>query len=689
MDDDVLGQVEREALVIRHRVDDVVVGLGGGLDTLAAFQRIAGDVDLDQLGLLEHARGFTHGGRAQRAGGGGERGDGAGPLALQRDEELSHALEQLGVGESPLSVGQEGQCDDGAGRDGGDRVDASHRAEGDSLGELATAPRGDAIVGVDPCLGHQLTEAEDFAELQVQPSVSFGEYLGSANQAGGVFFPLVASEQLPDVGAFLHEPFVADAHGDEDDVAVGDAQARVDEHVEQAELGRQEFSRSRPGALEEHLDGPAIAEDAAQVGVDDGGVEAVAAERAANEERATAAEDRAGGKEGEVVPRGDERKLQRVQVQHVRQQEVVDVTLVAWQQDQRSPLGGLTNALDAFLVHFQPGVQDVEDALNGLAHREDGFGIGGCLQLAQHAVGACGQQHTLGPAVACQLSNRLRELGAADDFVPHPVRGLAHGAENGAAFPLELAQQRVGAATDQGFLGLARVVAQEVAQGDGLARPEHHMLVVEQELDRESYPAGPVPRTEHEVRERRLEGFRPLGPNEHLRHEHDGSIHPMLQIEQRLDQGVALGGHGATPSVGSFLEDGGRAFEKQDRGTAVLDDLGQPLLRGVSVRIEQGLRPRLGEGFEHPHPEIVGETQARQPVPMRQVVERHEVEERKVPHHVYDRPSLRSVPRELQPRFVDLDVIEETAEGRLQDSVRVVGANEVPSGHGRQFWQGR
>ena len=59
---------------------------------------------------------------------------------------------------------------------------------------------------------------------------------------------------------------------------VGDAERGVDHHVEQADLGRQELAGARAAALEEELDGEAVAHEPADVGVDDGGVEPVAAE---------------------------------------------------------------------------------------------------------------------------------------------------------------------------------------------------------------------------------------------------------------------------------------------------------------------------------------------------------------------------------------------------------------------------
>src|SRR5579883_912337 len=86
---------------------------------------------------------------------------------------------------------------------------------------------------------------------------------------------------------------------------------------------RGELARARAAALEEELERPAVLDEASHVRVDDRGVEPVAGEAAADEERAGAAEDRPHREEVQVVAGGDEGLGQLVAIKDPREREVV------------------------------------------------------------------------------------------------------------------------------------------------------------------------------------------------------------------------------------------------------------------------------------------------------------------------------------------------------------------------------
>src|SRR5690606_40532132 len=108
------------------------------------------------------------------------------------------------------------------------------------------------------------------------------------------------------------------------DLLLGHREGGVDDHVEQAELGGQEFARAAAPALQEQLDGESVTDEASDVGVDDGGVEAVTLEAPADEEGASSSEDRPHRHEVQVVPGGDERQGQVPHVEEVAEDQVVD-----------------------------------------------------------------------------------------------------------------------------------------------------------------------------------------------------------------------------------------------------------------------------------------------------------------------------------------------------------------------------
>src|SRR5206468_1602051 len=78
---------------------------------------------------------------------------------------------------------------------------------------------------------------------------------------------------------------------------------------------------------------------------------------------------------------------------------------------------------------------------------------------------------------------------------------------------------------------------------------------------------------------------------------------------------------------------------------------------------------------------VVRELDLREREALRQVVERQEVDEREVPERIDDRPPRVRIANGGGPRFVDLDVLEETLIEPREKRVRLVG-DEGACAHG-------
>src|SRR3954466_5311247 len=104
-----------------------------------------------------------------------------------------------------------------------------------------------------------------------------------------------------DVRAPLDEAVVSNGHWDEEDFFVGHGEGSFDHHVEQPELGGEQFPGARAPPLQEELDRVPLADETANVGADHRSVETIAAELAPNEETSAAAKHQAERKERQVV----------------------------------------------------------------------------------------------------------------------------------------------------------------------------------------------------------------------------------------------------------------------------------------------------------------------------------------------------------------------------------------------------
>ena len=166
-------------------------------------------------------------------------------------------------------------------------------------------------------------------------------------------------------------------------------------------------------------------------------------EAPANEERAASAQQHADGPEAQVVARRDERRHHRVAVEHVAQDQVIDVALVAGQQDERRVTGGLAHALEPFfvehdaVVHLRPHpgeepMQQVDD--------EEALLRAEVLELLSGDVLGLRVGDPLFLGVALDVAAHPR---ASQELVLNAGRGLLHRAEDHGAVALHASKQRV------------------------------------------------------------------------------------------------------------------------------------------------------------------------------------------------------------------------------------------------------
>ena len=193
---------------------------------------------------------------------------------------------------------------------------------------------------------------------------------------------------------------------------------RVQGHLQQARARWQQPPGARTTALHEVLHRMAAAEDLVEVFGEHGGVYAVAAKAPPHEERPAATQQPADERHVQVVAGGDVGKHQALVVEHVGEQQIVDVRAVAGHVDQGVRLRDrrddvLAVYADAFVdAAPEPGQQPVEEAHRRIGH------VGGNRErrLAGPLLGRLAALAVA--AVAALRGDRRHHLGAVQNL-PH------------------------------------------------------------------------------------------------------------------------------------------------------------------------------------------------------------------------------------------------------------------------------
>src|SRR6185437_7661344 len=250
-----------------------------------------------------------------------------GKAAQQRPVEIDLALEVRFRKRLP----RHGEQDDGEQIDRGDRgggVDVAHDAAGEVIDgcgdprragvliERARAPA--ALVAVQN--GFQ---RDGLAEVDVHTPEALPELAERLHETEHRFLLLGLAGKLTDVGGAFENALVAEIHGQEDHRPGRIAEEAAHRHGEHPGLRLQQPARAAAAAFDEILDGVAARHDGGQVFHEDDGVEAVAAEFAADEEGAAHAQQPADDGEIEVDAGGNVRYRIAVDVDDVREQQII------------------------------------------------------------------------------------------------------------------------------------------------------------------------------------------------------------------------------------------------------------------------------------------------------------------------------------------------------------------------------
>ena len=366
-----------------------------------------------------------------------------------------------------------------------------HRIEPGGL--LVAAER--MVAPLRCALIEDVAEEDRLAEVDGHLAVAMAQHAEGAQQAEQAFLLLRLAGQLRLVAAGFHQLFVADVYGLENHRATRSPQEATHGHRQHAALGRQQATGARTPAFDEVFDGDAAVDQHGDVLAEYGRVQRVRLETAAQEEGATATQDRPDHRQVEVVARGDMRRHDVVLVEQVAQQQVVDVAAVTGHVDNFVARGDVAQRVE--MVHLDAVVELVPQRLQQERQR---------AHHRMRVVGGDLARHLARPAADLGFVHaflaRLVGNAAADGLVVEqavdqraPMREV--GTDDGRADASEMGAQHAG---DLAHRALRRqALGQHLAQAD--RRGETHQRVAAIEQDRqqpaEAADHAPVLREQH------------------------------------------------------------------------------------------------------------------------------------------------------------------------------------------------
>jgi hypothetical protein len=259
--------------------------------------------------------------------------------------------------------------------------------------------------------------------------------------------------------------------------------------------------------------------------------------------------------------------LQRVFAQDEREEQVVDVALVAREEDHRAAPRGVAHPLEARQIHVDARVDLLGEGLgDGLQTAQDP-GLRRGFESEQHAARALFELGAFARVRAAHLVQDRAQLGAAQDLFSHAIVGLLYGSQDGAALVLEAPQERDGEpARRRSALALA-----EGAEVHRLARAHDAVFVVQEKLRARAQIAGRLDRPEHHVEQREAEALGALAPHHDLRHQRGREAPRFGEMQQGAERRVVLGATAVRD--GRALEHRGPVAEKKRRRLAPREGL--------------------------------------------------------------------------------------------------------------------
>ncbi len=178
-----------------------------------------------------------------------------------------------------------------------------------------------------------LIERDRLAEIDAHAPEFLPELAQRAHQPQHSLLLLRLAGKLPDVGRSLDDALVAEIHRHEHHRSHRVTQEAAHRHRQHAGLGLEQPAGTAAPPLDEILDGMTAGHDGREVLHEHDGVQGIAPEPAADEKGPAHAQKPADDRQVEIDSSGDVRHRVAVDVDHVREQQVIHVAAVAGNVD--------------------------------------------------------------------------------------------------------------------------------------------------------------------------------------------------------------------------------------------------------------------------------------------------------------------------------------------------------------------
>ena len=445
----------------------------------------------------------------------------------------------------------------------GGAVDVDLDAVGDVLdrgvepGRLFVGVGAVALAPVRRVFGQHLVQEDRFAEVHRHLAVVLAQDAGGRLEQGpdGFLF-LGLAGQFVEVALALDQLLVADIDRLEHHRAPRRAQEGLERHHDHAALGRQQPARARTAAFDEVLQRKSFRYQLGHVFAQHRGVQRVALDRAADEEGAAAAQDRAQHRHVEVHAGDDVRRHDAAAVEQVAQQQVVHVAAVAGHVDHLVPGRDLLERVD--VVDVEP----VVDAVPETGERERG--------RTHHRVGIVGGDFPGEPVRLLPGVEVFRAVatGLVGDRLAHRL-GVEHAVDQQAARRkigadhrgLDAPEVRAQHPADLAHLALVRhVVAEDFPHAHARRELHHRVAAVEQDRQQPAEAAHQRPVFREQHREPARLPRRRAADEDRDRHQ----LHVLVGVEavrhQQAREGIGMA------AVARPAEDAGTAARQRHVG---------------------------------------------------------------------------------------------------------------------------
>src|SRR6185436_18431592 len=165
-------------------------------------------------------------------------------------------------------------------------------------------------------------------ESDVDRTVTPPQDAAGVQETAQRFRLLFPATELALIRFFLDHPTIVDRYRHQVEIAPHAVDEGVDDRRQNAELRRQNLPCSTASALDEELLGIPLADEEGEVFAENELVELVAREAAADEVGTGAAKQRSQGPERQVDAGGDVRRAQVVQVEQIRDDQIIKMATV-------------------------------------------------------------------------------------------------------------------------------------------------------------------------------------------------------------------------------------------------------------------------------------------------------------------------------------------------------------------------